>query len=350
MTKKNSVADNAEVTPEDVVENTAAADTLKPGAGSGGSMKMQTLNLAIAAIAGMNQEDLSHFYNDTLALFGKYSQGAPVTSDQMAATIQMKPSAAVGGNNPIPAMPMPSLSKEELETLFGSELTEESQLKVNTLFEAAVSTAISIEKIKLEEAHAVKLEEEVKLIREDLEDKTDKYLTYAVNEWVKDNEVAIQNTLRTEKAEKFIDALKKTFSEHYVDLPEDKVDMVADLQKQVNELKDKLNESVKASIDFAEEVNALKKKEIFNTVSEGLALTQVEKLRNLSETVDADSLEEYSKKLAILKESTFVSSKTPAKSNILTEEFTPDETKPNTVSVDPTIQRYVDAVSKTVRK
>lgn len=342
MTKTNSVENKKEV-----AEATTAADTLHPGAGSGGTMKMEVINKAIAAMAGMSIEDLSKFYYDTLAKFGHYADGVPKDGMDNQATLNMKPSAAVGSGS-IGQMPMPQLAKEDLETIFGPDLTEEFTTKATTLFEAAVASRVAVEKVALEEAYETRLTEEVTEIKTTLEEQIDQYLNYAVQEWVKQNQVAIESSLRNDVMESFMNGLKNLFNEHYINIPEDKVDLVAELAAKVEDLEDKLNETIKEKIEVQEEVISLQKKEVFTTVSEGLAMTQVDKLRQLTESFENDDIDNYRKKLEIVKESHF-SSKKPSQTNILTEEFDAEEAV-TTVSVDPSVKRYADIISRTVKK
>ena len=345
MTK--TVIDNK----EDVVEATTAADTLHPGAGSNGSMKMEVLNKAITAMAGMSIEDLSKFYYDTLQKFGHYSDGVPSDGASNQATLAMKPSAAPGG--PVQGqMPMPTLSKEDVEAMFGGDnLTEEFTLKATTLFEAALNARLAVEKVSIEEAYENKLTEEVTAIKSTLEEQIDQYLNYAVQEWVKQNEVAIESSVRNDVMESFMSGLKTLFTEHYIEIPEDKVDLVAEMASKIEELEDRLNESIKDKMSVQEEVAFLQKKEAFKAVSEGLAMTQVEKLKSLTEGFESDDLESYKKKLEIVKESNFTATnKKPSQTNILTEDFVSEEENTNVISVDPTVKRYVDAISRSVKK
>ena len=345
MTKTNSVVNKK----EDVAEETTAAGTLHPGAGSGGTMKMEVINKAIAAMAGMSIEDLSKFYNDTLAKFGNYADGVPQDGAANQATLNMKPSAALGKGG-LGQDAMPQMAKEDLEAIFGSDnLSEEFALKASTLFEAAVSARLAVEKVAIEEAYEARLTEEVSDIKNTLEEQIDQYLNYAVTEWVKQNQVAIESSLRNDVMESFIGGLKNLFNEHYIEIPEDKVDLVAELAAKVEDLEDKLNETIKEKMEVQEEVDSLQKRETFKAVSEGLALTQVEKLRQLTESFEDDNLEEYKKKLEIVKESHFASNKKPSQTNILTEQFETDENS-STVSVDPSVKRYADIISRTVKK
>lgn len=346
MTKTNPVINEN----EDVAEATASADTLHPGAGSGGTMKMEVINKAIAAMAGMSVEDLSKFYNETLAKFGHYADGVPKDGASNQATLNMKPSAAVGSGGPMAQMPMPKLAKEDLEAMFGSDaLTEEFTTKATTLFEAAVTARVAVEKVALEEAYETKLTEEVTTIKAALEEQVDQYMNYAVQEWVKQNEVAIESSLRNDVMESFMEGLKNLFAEHYIDIPEEKVDLVSELASKIEELEEKLNETVKDKMEVQEEIESLKKAAAFAEVSEGLAMTQVEKLRQLTESFEGDDLANYTKKLEIVKESHF-SGKKPTQTNILTEEFNAEETNDNVVTVDPAVKRYADIISRTVKK
>ena len=138
----------------------------------------------------------------------------------------------------------------------------------------------------LEEAYAAALEEEVAKIRQELSEQVDSYLNYVVEEWVKENEVAIETGLRTELTEDFISGLRNLFAEHYIDIPEDKVTVVESLGSQVEDLQDKLNEQIERNVGLSRQINEAKQFEVLVTACEGLTDTQAAKLRALAENVE----------------------------------------------------------------
>jgi hypothetical protein len=198
---------------------------------------------------------------------------------------------------------------EHVEALFaGEDLSEEFKEKAVTIFEAAVKQKVEEEIARLEEAYAETLEEEVTQIKEDLSSNVDDYLNYVVEQWVTENEVAIEAGLRTELTEEFITGLRQLFAEHYIDIPEDKVSVVEEMSTKVSELEEKLNEEIERNVVLNKMINESKQYEILVDACDGLTTTQAEKLKALSEGVEYTSPTEYSQKINILRESYFNSS------------------------------------------
>lgn len=198
---------------------------------------------------------------------------------------------------------------EHVSALFaGEELSEDFKSKAIAIFEAAVTSTVKSELAAIEEAYAASLEEEVNTIKEDLATNVDDYLNYVVENWVADNEVAIEAGLRTELTEEFISGLRNLFAENYIDIPEDKISVVEELGEKVAELENKLNEEIERNVELTAILSESKKTEILYTVVEGLTATQAEKLKSLAEGVEFTSEEEYADKLATLRESYFPSS------------------------------------------
>lgn len=189
--------------------------------------------------------------------------------------------------------------------LEGENLSEEFRAKATTIFEAAVNAKLQEELAALEEAFASTLEEEVQNIQEELASNVDDYLNYVVEQWVSENEVAIEAGLRTELTEEFISGLRQLFAENYIDIPEDKVSVVEELGSTVEELQAKLNEEIERNVELSKVLAESKKTEILNTVVEGLAATQAEKLKSLAENVDFNNADEFTSKITTLRENYF---------------------------------------------
>lgn len=196
--------------------------------------------------------------------------------------------------------------KEHIDAMFnGEDLSEDFKEKAVTIFEAAIYDRVQSEIAGIEEAFAQKLEESVEEIAEELSSKLDDYLNYCVEQWMKENEVAIEASLRSEITEDFMDGLKNLFAENYIEIPEEKLDVLEALTNKVEELEDKLNAQITENIELAKSIDGFAQHEIFNQVAEGLALTQVDKLRQLAEGIDFDSAESYHQKLLLVKENYF---------------------------------------------
>ena len=236
---------------------------------------------------------------------------------------------------------------EDMSALFSGEtLSEEFKTKATTIFEAAVMTravavAESLEKEILEAAEAA-----IEETRADLEEKVEGYLNFVVEQWVADNTVAIESGLRSEVVEGFISGLKNLFVEHYVDVPEDKVDVLAAQEEKINELTDKVNEAVNANIELTKKLNESKKKEILSTVCEGLTATQAEKVKALAEGVEFTAEGDYSKKLKVIRESYTNSSKVKDGVVALTEQAGPAEIE-EAPAKNPAMDIYTQAISRT---
>jgi AcrR family transcriptional regulator len=197
---------------------------------------------------------------------------------------------------------------EHIEALFaGEELSEEFKEKATAIFEAAVSQKIQEEIAALEEAYAETLEEHIEQIQEELSSNVDDYLNYVVEQWVGDNEIAIQAGLRSELTEDFISGLRNLFTEHYIDIPEDKIQVVEEMGSAVADLEAKLNEEIERNVALTKMINESRQFEILVDACDGLTSTQAEKLKSLSEGIEFTSDKEYSQKINILRESYFSS-------------------------------------------
>jgi hypothetical protein len=240
--------------------------------------------------------------------------------------------------------------KEDVEEMFsGQDLSEEFKEKATTLFEAAVNAKATLEVVRIEEEYSLRLEEEVAQIAENLEKQIDAYLDYVVENWMKENEVAIESTLRNEITEDFINNLRNLFSEHYINVPQEKIDVIEELALKVEQLESKLDESINENVDLKKFVAEVAKDEAIAEMSEGLTLTQQEKFELLSEGIEFDGdVDNYKKKLSYIKESYFsIGAKKPV-SNIEEETFEGDES--HNVPINPEVAAFVKAISRTVKK
>lgn len=192
--------------------------------------------------------------------------------------------------------------------LAGEELSEEFKDKATTIFEAAVKAKLEEEVALLEQAYAETLEERVAEIQEQLSSDVDDYLNYVVEQWIEENEVAVESALRSELTEDFISGLRSLFAEHYIDIPEEEVSVVEELSQTVEELESKLNEEIERNVALTSALNESHKFEIVASVCEGLTTTQAEKLKGLVENVEYTSDEEFINKVSTLRENYFPTS------------------------------------------
>ena len=241
--------------------------------------------------------------------------------------------------------------KEDIDALMsGENLSEEFVQKAATIFEAAV-VARAEEVIAEAEAELLEqFESAIEEVKEDLATKVDDYLNYVVEQWMKENEIAIEKGLRAEIVEDFIGGLRNLFIEHYIDIPADKVDVVEELTTRVEELESSLNEQITHGIELKKELNEQKKIEAIYTACEGLTQTQVEKLKSLAEGVEFTTEGEFVEKLSTLKESYFKTEVKVADNSALDDEVDIEEEKKVVKSSDPLMEVYSKAISQTVNK
>ena len=237
--------------------------------------------------------------------------------------------------------------KEDVDALFGDDKTisEDFKSKAATIFEARVFDRVAQIQEEIEAEYASVLEEAVETIKADLTEKVDDYLNYVVEQWMEENQIAIESGLRSEITEDFIAGLRNLFAENYINVPEDKVDLVEELAAKVEELETKLNEEIETNIEYKKALTEAIKDQLTAEVCEGLTATQVEKIKSLAESVDFSTEEEFVDKLETLRENYFPSGIQKAKVSHLQEQF--EETEEKKVIHDPFISAVSQAISKT---
>lgn len=190
-----------------------------------------------------------------------------------------------------------------------ADLSEEFKQKAALIFETAVKTRIKEQTKIIEAQYEKKLASETDTVKEAMVEKVDSYLNYVVEEWMKENELAVERGIRTEIAEDFITGLKGLFKEHYIDVPEEKYNVLDDLTNQVKELEDKLNEQIEKNVNLSKDVSESNREKLIAQVSEDLADTEKEKFGSMAENVEYDSAEKFQEKLETIKESYFPKTK-----------------------------------------
>jgi hypothetical protein len=326
-------AEIVENTQDEIVES-AGSETLKPGAGSSTVEKLATFTSLLAQLKG---EDLSHFLNDALAQIGKEAALTPSAT-------------APGGKPALGQMPRATLGavKEDIAAMFsGEDLTEEFKESASTLFEAALTARMNLEAVRIEEEAAEKLAEEVETIKEEMTNKIDQYLDYVVEQWVEENKLAIETSLRSEIAENFMEGLRNLFAESYINVPDEKIDVLGELHAQIEELTAKLDESINTTLELQAVIDEATQEATFDEVSEGLAATQVEKLRTLAEGIEFNDAETYTKKLNIIKDKYFTEGKKVVSTGVISEEA--EELTEQAAPVPAHMAHYTAAISRTLK-
>ena len=232
--------------------------------------------------------------------------------------------------------------EDDLNALVSEEatLSDEFKGKAATIFEAAIKSKLSAEVDRLEEKYNEELAEEVASTKADMVEKIDSYLNYVVEQWIEDNKVAVQAGLRTEIAEKFMNNLKGLFVESYIDVPESKVDLVDELAQEVAELEKTTNSQTSKIIEMTEELENYKRDEVIREASNGLAQTQIEKLKSL--VADIDFGDNFAEKVATVKESYFKNE--AAGSEVDADQI--DETFDAEVETSDVMGQYLSAIKR----
>jgi hypothetical protein len=238
--------------------------------------------------------------------------------------------------------------EEDINALFAddSTISEEFKAKAATIFEARVHDRVTQIQEQIETEYSSMLEEAVETIKEDLTTKVDDYLNYIVEQWLEQNEIAIESGLRSELTEEFIAGLRNLFAEHYIDVPSEKVDLVDELAGKVEELEVKLSEEIDRAVELKKALVESRKVEIAREVCGGLTETQVEKIKSLAESVEFSTEEEYQEKLETIRENYFPSGVKKADVEQLHEQVE-DSAEDKKVVYDPFVAAVSQAISKT---
>ena len=236
--------------------------------------------------------------------------------------------------------------KEDMEVLMGSDdtLSEEFKVKAATIFEAAVKSKIRSEIERIDEQVRSERDSEMETFKEELTEKVDTYLNYVVEEWTKENELAIERGLKGEIAEDFISGLKQLFEDHYIDVPDEKYDVLEAQSEKISELEEKLNEAIQKSVDLTSSNETLVREQVVSEISEDLADTEIEKFKSLTQDVDFGSEDSFREKLNTLKESYFPKTQPSSAS----DETFGDEDGSTAQDVDTTdaMKTYMSAISR----
>ena len=240
--------------------------------------------------------------------------------------------------------------EQDVQALFeGEELSEDFQNKARTIFEAAIKEKVSEIKENLQTAYEQALVEEVASVRDELTERVDAYLEYVADEWIQENQLQVESGLKTEMTESFLEGMKSLFEEHYVSVPEDKYDVLESMVDKLDEMESKLNEQIERNVALNQRLAESTSDVILADVSEGLALSQKEKLASLASNVEFESETDYRGKLEKLKDSYFPSNKTSspsAHSETISEGTAVDSSK----TVSSRMEAYMQTLGRVAKK
>ena len=236
------------------------------------------------------------------------------------------------------------VSEDVTALVEGEELTEEFKDKAATIFEAAVKSKLRSEVERIEESKTQEIAEEINRVRDELTEKVDNYMNYVVEEWMKENEIAIERGLKGEIAEDFISGLKSLFEEHYIDVPDEKYDILGTQSEKIDELESKLNEQIEKTAAIKKQNDQLVRESVFAEVASDLADTEVEKFKSLAEDVDFTDEGSFRSKLDTLKESYF------PKATTIAESVDSESDGSDAFDTTGAMSAYMAAISKNVKR
>ena len=235
--------------------------------------------------------------------------------------------------------------KEDIEALVGdADLSEEFKQKAATIFEAAITSKVNAEKERLQSEYDTKFEEEISKSKSELTEKVDSYLNYVVEEWMKENKLALERGIKGEIAEDFIGGLKKLFEDHYIDVPDEKYDVLEDQASKIEDLEKKLNEEIEKNVEMNKVNGSYKRQEIIDEHSKDLADTAKEKFDSLVEGVEYSSEEDFAQKVKTIKESYFEQKAEKSASADIDDVAEGDESN---ADLSDAMAAYTNAISKT---
>jgi len=342
-------------------EDLAAAGIADTGSKAAAKMSKDTSKSAKAATAGDTTQPRQGSSKD--APHATWDEDDQNQGSKAAAPVSKAPAPAMKGDAKsakVPAMEQTEedgdvVTEEEqqqediatqIKSIFGSDLSEEFTQRAASIFEAAVIARVNseMEKVtaRLEEQAVTQLEE----FKEGLVEKVDNYLNYVVEQWMEENQLAVETGLRTEVTEDFISGLKTLFQEHYIEVPEDKYDVMQELQNTSESLQAKLDESISVSIELSKELEDLKREKILEEQTKTLADTEVEKLKKLVEGVNFESEDLYREKVAVIIENYFPKTATKSPEQVLIEE---SGTTPTFENHDDLMDRYASSISRSLK-
>ena len=237
--------------------------------------------------------------------------------------------------------------KEDMEALFnGEDLSEEFKDKATTIYEAAVMARVKEEVARIEEEFEAKLAEQVAQNTEGLVEQVDGYLGYIAEQWIAQNEIALERGMKSEILEGFIGGLKGLFEEHYIDIPEERLDVLGEMESKIEELEAKLNEQLAANVEMNKTIAEQKRSDIVKTVSNGLTDTETEKFNNLVEELSYEDAESFETKVKTIRENYFTTKTTSGVKSVVSDAPVENLTEETSKKFDPTMSAYLSALNK----
>ncbi len=321
------------------LDETTALDSLKPNSmPADGMTKSDMLSSMVGALNTMKKSDLVDFFNKSMAQFGPNADlGIPDgTAQKNAATITAK-------GSPI---------KEDVEEMFsGTELSEDLKDRISTLIESAVNVRANLTLAQLQEENETKFNELVEEYKEELSESIDQYLSFAVNEWIEENKVAVETSIKNELQTSFMNGLHTLFREHYIDIPEDKLDLLGQLQSEIEELKQNFNEIQNKNIELSSTNEELNCQLIITAATRDLTESDAIRFLDLIDGITFTDMSNYEHKLNTIKEAHFSNKEETVREQ---EEVIGIDSLNESVTDEPVLtgpmSKYLETIAKTTKK
>jgi hypothetical protein len=237
--------------------------------------------------------------------------------------------------------------KEDIDAMLsGEELSEEFKTKAATIFEAAVMARVTAEVARIEEEFNAKLAEQVEQNTQGIIEQVDGYLGYIAEQWMAQNEIALEQGMKSEILEGFVNGLKDLFEEHYIEVPEERYDVLGEMENTIADLKSKIDEQVAANVELTKTLAEAKRTEIVKTVSEGLTDTETEKFLSLANEIAYEDSESFESKLKTIRESYFTAKQLTEVKSVVTDAPVEVLTEEKKTNLDPVMAQYLSALNK----
>jgi hypothetical protein len=348
LSEKSKVKEDDDEDEDDDDEEEEEEEQVKKEEVKVPSTKAQMIKTLFDKVNGMKKEEVSAKWKELMGVAEAEDLGGETPSDASPEGDKV----AIGKKKKKIKIAMPEINvKEDIDALVqGEELSEEFKTKASTIFEAAVHQKVmevATEKIDdLEKEYQSNLQEEIISFRDELTDKVDGYLNYVVEEWMKENELALEGSLRSEITEEFIGGLKELFTDHYIEVPDEKVDIVEGLYDKVEELEEKLNSQIEENVKTKDELNEYRKDKILDEVCEDLADTQTEKMKSLVEGVTyEEDVDGFENKIKTIKESYFPNG-VKQDENVEQEDVSSEDSEETPVKMNNIMEAYSKAIAR----
>ena len=348
LSEKSKVKEDDDEDEDDDDEEEEEEEQVKKEEAKVPSTKAQMIKTLFDKVNGMKKEEVSAKWKELMGVAEAEDLGGETPSDASPEGDKV----AIGKKKKKIKIAMPEINvKEDIDALVqGEELSEEFKTKASTIFEAAVHQKVmevATEKIDdLEKEYQSNLQEEIISFRDELTDKVDGYLNYVVEEWMKENELALEGSLRSEITEEFIGGLKELFTDHYIEVPDEKVDIVEGLYDKVEELEEKLNSQIEENVKTKDELNEYRKDKILDEVCEDLADTQTEKMKSLVEGVTyEEDVDGFENKIKTIKESYFPNG-VKQDENVEQEDVSSEDSEETPVKMNNIMEAYSKAIAR----